>query len=113
MSQPTAVPQASLPATTSAAVPSPSESASAPAAPAAGTKAMKRPTKSYADPTFPKGPTDSRPDTERLAYVFEKMVWKATGTADAKITSGKCAIANSTLAKPAFTGSPARSSTTA
>jgi hypothetical protein len=99
-SQPTVVPQSSLPATTSAAVPSPSESASTPApAPVAGLTAMKRPTKPYADPRFPKGPADSRPDTERLAYVFEKMVWKAAGTADAKTTSGKCAIANSTLAK--------------
>jgi hypothetical protein len=101
VSQPTAVPQSNLPATTSAAVPSPSESASTPhAAPVAGLKPMKRPTNTYADPRFPKGPADSRPDAERLAYVFEKTVWRAAGTADAKTTSAKCAIANSTLAKP-------------
>lgn len=105
VSQPIAVPQSATPTTPDASspapLPTPSESpTTAPPAPVAGMKTMKRPTKSYPDPTFPKGPADSRPSTERLAYVFEKMVWKAAGTADAKATSGNCAIPSNTLDKP-------------
>jgi hypothetical protein len=100
VSQSTASPQASLPTTPSGSVPSPTDSATTAApAPVAGMKTMQRPTKPFPEPRYPKGPADSRPSTERLAYVFEKMVWKAAGTADAKTTSGKCAIPNATLNK--------------
>lgn len=100
VSQSTPTPETATPATTSAAVPSPTDSATtAPPVPVAGMKPMKRPTKAYPDPTYPKGPAESRPSNERLAYIFEKMVWKAAGTADAKATSGKCAIPSATLAK--------------
>lgn len=100
VSQATASPQASLPTSASAAVASPTESTTtAPPAPIAGMKTMQRPTKPFPEPRYPKGPADSRPSTERLAYIFEKMVWKAAGTADAKSTSGGCAIPSATLNK--------------
>lgn len=101
--QPITVPQSATPTASSSTVPvpSPTESATTAApAPVAGMHAMKRPTKSYPDPKYPKGPAESRPSNERLAYEFEKMVWKAAGTADAKTTSGKCAIPSGTLNKP-------------
>jgi hypothetical protein len=103
VSQPTVTaPAPATPDAATPAVPSPSasESASTPAAPVAGMKPMKRPTKSFPEPKYPKGPkASSSTATERLIYEFEKLVWKAAGTADAKATSGKCAVSNATLAK--------------
>jgi len=97
----TATPQVSLPATASAAVPSsPEASATTPApAPVAGLKAMKRPTKSFAEPKYPKGPAQSAPLTTRMEYEFEKAVWKAAGTADAKATSATCPTSDKVLGK--------------
>jgi hypothetical protein len=100
VSRPTvATPDVATPNAATPAVPSPSESASTPAAPVAGMKAMKRPTKPFAEPKYPKGPTASAPLTSRMEYEFEKAIWKAAGTADAKATSAVCATTDKVLAK--------------
>lgn len=100
VSQPTAQPASATPATTSAVEPSPTKSATTAApAPVPGMKAMKRPTKAFAEPRYPKGPVASAPLTKRMEYDFEKAVWKAAGTADATTTSATCATSDKVLVK--------------